>query len=494
MRKEVLRMENVTFQEQGLTLLEDFSLRISSGEIMGLLAVDSHGLTPLTKVLQENLPIQRGFIYYRERQINNWRTPRPGSNRIGVIRSESCLVDGLTVADNIFVLRPGFRTWIIRKKVLYQQLQPLLDELNVNIAADAYVEQLSSFQRFVVELIKAVVAGCWLILLRDVGSFISDLELSRLHSILRHYAAQGISFLYIGYHMEELSQICDRTAVLINGRITKILQTGELPEYIAESYERLVRKQIGHRIPEGPDRISALEAIDLWGGAVQGLSFRVAPGECLVLQDLENRIFEDLLALVLGDLKPAHGAFRLDGAPFVPEVNRKLAVIRENPASTMLFPKMNYLENLCFTMDHRMPELWWDRKTRTGMKQAYVQRFGENLFEHKVEQLTKTQKYDLVYRRILLQNPRVAFCIQPFKGADKELRMHIWDLMRGLLEHGIAVVILAVNLADSLSLADRLVRIRPDGADEVYERKDFAELPFDAPFLYLYQEAKMSGD
>ncbi|MFT3984018.1 MAG: hypothetical protein QM697_08925 [Lachnospiraceae bacterium] len=51
-----------------------------------------------------------------------------------------------------------------------------------------------------------------------------------------------------------------------------------------------------------------------------------------------------------------------------------------------------------------------------------------------------------------MQNPKVVFCISPFKGAEVSLRIHIMKLMEKLLEKKIAVVILAVNLADSLGI------------------------------------------
>ena len=92
------------------------------------------------------------------------------------------------------------------------------------------------------------------------------------------------------------------------------------------------------------------------------------------------------------------------------------------------------------------------------------------------------EKYDLVYTRVLLQRPRVAVCMQPFMNADVEQRMQIWTLMERLLEKGVAVLILAVNLADSLSLADRLIRVLDGRVQAIYGREDFASLPPSAPW------------
>lgn len=488
MRDEVLRMERVTFREKGAIQLEDFDLTLFAGEIVGLIPMNSHGLTALTNLLRHNLPIQSGYIYYREEQINSWRLPHPHYNRIGVIQSQSGLVEGLTVADNIFVLRPGFKTWYLRPSIFRRQLQPFLNQLGICISADAYVEELSTLQRFVVELVKAVVAGSRLIVLRDVSTFISESELTQLQSILRYYAAQGVAFLYIGFHLEELEQICDRTAFLVNGRIAKTLRPNEVKSGGIDFCERKEwEAQVTQQTAEISTAPPVLQVSHLSSGTVRDLTFAVSPGECLVLQDLDNRIFGDLLAALQGERPIEGGEVRLRGKPFSYTPTREVAILREQPADTMIFNKMSYFDNLFFTVDHRLPELWRSTRVQQGVRRDADVPVGE-LFDLRVEQLTKTEKYDLVYHRIRLQNPAVLFCIQPFKGADVGLRKHIWGLLEGLMKRGVAVIILAVNLADALSLAKHLVRIHKDAPDEVYEQHDFAKATFNAPWLDMYRQ------
>lgn len=149
------------------------------------------------------------------------------------------------MADNIFVLRPGFKNVADRPAPCWcRQLQPVLDSLGAGVRADAYADSLTSFQRVVVELVKALVAGSRLVILREISTIISDMEMARLGEILRRYAEQGLSFLYIGYHYEEMVQICDRTAVFSGGRIIKIMrpEDGNVP--YEELYMRRVREQI----------------------------------------------------------------------------------------------------------------------------------------------------------------------------------------------------------------------------------------------------------
>lgn len=154
----------------------------------------------------------------------------------------------------------------------------------------------------------------------------------------------------------------------------------------------------------------------------------------------------------------------------------------------MLFPNMSYLDNLCFTLDKRFPDVWRRKRIKRSIRQEYAELLGKEVFDQSVEQLSERQKYELAYTRILLQNPRVVFCIQPFKGAEVSMRLRIWELLEQFLHKGIAVVILAVNLADALALADRLIRLHRDGRAEEYQKENFAELPVTTPWLYLYRQ------
>ena len=92
MRKEILRMERVTYKEADMIELEDFNLQIYEGEIMGLLPFNGQGMVALLKLLQVNLPLYDGYIYYNGEQINSWRVSSGTHNRIGVIQEKISLV------------------------------------------------------------------------------------------------------------------------------------------------------------------------------------------------------------------------------------------------------------------------------------------------------------------------------------------------------------------------------------------------------------------
>lgn len=497
MRKEILRLERVSCRERGVTELTDFNMRIYEGDVMGLLPINNHGLRAFLELLQYNTALSYGYVYYRGRQINTWRNNKYRRNNIGLIQSESCLVEGLTVADNIFVLRPGFKNWYIRSRKFNKLLAPFLENLGVHISADAYIKDLSKFERIIVDVLKSVVADCKLIVLRDIGSYINEHELQKIHKLIRFYSEQGFSFLCIDFHFEELRQICDKVALMSNGRIVKVLrfceehekrETAEALLYYTNPYSDKVRNKIVHNLEPVREKKSVFELQNLSSKDISNLSFSVSEGECLVLQEVDNYVFQELLSIMLGETEQARGEIFIGGVPAKCGNNRDIAVIQELPSQTMIFRELSYLDNLVFTLDHRLPEVWSNQNVQSGIIKEYSSIFGEDIFYKRVDHLSEMEKYRLVYMRIAIQKPKLVFCVQPFRRADMELRMLIWEQIKMLLDKNIAVVILAVNLADSLSLATRLIRLKQGKVDKIYERADFSDMPITAPWVDVYRQ------
>ena len=490
MRREVLRMERVTYKEKDVTLLQNFELNLYEGEVMGLLPVNAYGLPAFLNILRFNLPLYYGYVYYMDTLVDSWQDMKRSDNRISVVGGKSSLVEGQSVLSNIFILRPGFRQELLRMNLLRKQLQPFLDDMGLAVSPDTPVEKLTVFQRVMVEILRAVVAGSHLVVLLEISTIVNDSEIMRLHEIMRHYAKRGISFLYISPHFEELFQICDRVAVMTNGSIVKILHGEQMNAEALLGFDNEYDMRVRRRLNAcGRNRKQnvVFEAKNLSGESIKHMSFQVHGGECLVLQSLDNAIFEELLQFLTGEKPVQEGEFRIDGERINPCKSQKMCVILERPSHTMLFDQMGYLDNLCMTLDQRVPGVWMNRKIRKSIRMEYSRILGDEVFDKKISDLTEMEKTELVYARVMLQKPTIVFCVQPFKGADMTHRMKVWELQEMLLARKIAVVILAVNMADALSLADRMIRIEANTVLTEYERKDFNKLPMNVPWSHLYK-------
>lgn len=492
MRKEIFRMERVTYIEQEVTKLEDFNLNVFGGEILGFVPVNSYGMRDFLKLLKNNLSLYDGYVYYNEHMVNSWKGPLQQNNRITVIQNESRLVDKLTVADNIFVLRQKFCGEYIRPKMLQLQLEPFLEEINVQIEANTNVAKLSAFERIVVELLKGVIAGHGLIVLNEIDALLTANELQKVHEIIRYYVTKGVSFIYICSHLEDTIALCDRAVLLLNGRVEKVLQSHEMRIEsiltVFQDYASLVRGHLENKKEYKQERELVCEVNYKFQKTEAPFRFYVQNAECLVIQCLDNEMYSELRNFIINDDADGVSAIRIHDKKVRMHRSPDIGIIQEFAAKTMLFPELTYMDNLCFNLGSRMPGVWLKRNIQHSIRQELKNEIEEEVFETQISHLTEKQKYQLIYMRILLQKPKVVFCIQPFQGADLDHRMYIWTLLEGLLKKGIGVVILAVNLADTLSIADRFIRIDDKNQQYEFASEEFASMPSLVPWQYLYKQ------
>lgn len=481
MRQEIFRMERVTYMEQGVKKLENFNLQIYAGEIMGLIPVNAHGKNAVMKLLQNNLPLYDGYIYYSGEQVNSWRGAYKKNNRVSIIQAQNRLVRGMTVADNIFVLRQGFRQYVLHMPVLKKQLMPFMKDIGMDISADVRIEKLSAFERVVVELLRAVVAGYHLIVLDEISTVVGREEMEKLYRIMRHYTEQGFSFLFISTHFEEILHICGRAGFLCNGRLQKVVQERDMSrktlQECLEGYDRRVWGYPESRRPRKMGQEIFLEAELENVEKLRQFSFSVREGECLTLQAQNDQVLQDCVRFLTGE----GSRMLMDGKRLRVGMDKEIAVVSAEPTSTMIFQEMSYMDNLCMGLARRMPDVWSGRKIRASIRREYAQVLGEEVFDRPVEALSERQKYQLVYTRIALQKPRAAFLIQPFMGADMPHRRFIWEMLEQLLDKGIAIILLSVNPLDTWLVAQRTLNLGNDGIYE--ERGEFKEHQLSYSFM-----------
>lgn len=474
MKEEILRMERITQIVDGTTLLDNFNLHIFKGEIMGLVCINYHGQEALVRIICQNIPVHYGYVYFQETLVNSYKHSSMTMNRVAVIEKQSRLVEDLTVVDNIFVLRNGFKKYLINPKVLESQFKQFSRVLGVDIDGNQLVSNLSFFEKCVVELLKAIVSGVKLIVIRDISNFISTTDLIKIHDIIRYYSSQGISFLYICNHHEEAFKICDRISIMKNEKVLKVLSKKEFKEEKMAPYI-LDFNHIDSTAANNVSQNGILSFQNVSTDNMNHMSFSVGEGECLVFLDMNNTVLEDMIKLMNHEIKPNSGKILFNNMDFVKiqSLKKKICFIQENPIHSMLFQEMSYIDNLCFLLDKKYPNLWFNKKIRKSVIQEYEAFIGKCICCNDIMELDAESLYNLVYFRIHLYHPKVVLCIQPFSGADMYLRRHIVSLINQLRKKKITVIILAVNLSDSLAVADRLMIIEHGKLSKEYHSREF---------------------
>lgn len=478
MREEILRMDHVTFEDRGITYLDNFNLQVFKGEIMGLIPLDSLGMQELCLLLRKNVPISAGRIYFHEVVVNNYEHSSNEFNKIFIIEQRSKLIEKLSVSENIFVMRSGFKQKIIDRDILDIQGEMMMEELKFHLEIDKDVKKLTQLERCLIELVKGVLSGCTLIVLHEPASFLSLAELEKFYKIIDHYRNKGISFLYIGNHHKELFRVCSRVALMENGMIIKIFSGNELLDEKIKPYTISFETHTNMRELDHQDMLLEFKNVETEN--LSSMNFTIHRGECISLLDIQNSVLEEILGLMTGNIQEWGGEIQWEGKlyPYSERknfLNNGIAMIDSSPIQKNLFMELSYLENLCFLVDQRKNGVSYERLKKSVL-QEYREECKEDIEAGNIQNLSLASYYTLVYSKVHLYGPRLVFCLKPFANADMYLRKHILNLIQMLKRKGITVIILGVNLSDSLDVANRLLYAENGQITKEYAKEEFQYL------------------
>ena len=106
-------MEHVITEASNISNLENFNLHVFQSEIFGLIGVNSLGKEKAIQLICKNSAIKLGRIYFENVLVNSYHISDESENKVYVLDQNSKLVNDLSVSDNVFVLRKGFKKYII---------------------------------------------------------------------------------------------------------------------------------------------------------------------------------------------------------------------------------------------------------------------------------------------------------------------------------------------------------------------------------------------
>lgn len=476
MKEEIVRFQNVTMSVAGDTYLDNMNFYMLKGEIMGVVASKGKGRDEFIELLMKNTPIEYGRILISGKQVNSYLHSPGEQNKVYLLGKKSGLIQGLSVTDNIFVIRKGLKKIIINNQVLQTQCTLLAQELGLKISLEKPIDQFTPLERCEVEILKAYTMGCELIVLIDLSDFIGQRELDLFHERIKSLKKKGMSFLYVCNHHEEAFKIADRVSLYSNGRIKKVFERPDMNDeaiapYITEfDVQRSIRKLV--------DINKKLEFQNVVSRKMKGLSFNVKQGECVTILDRDNIATEEIVSIITGEEPILSGEVFYNGESYRPAkepdfLKKGIAIVPENPIKTYLFLDQSYMENLTFLLDKKLGKSLLPRAYIKSVRQEYKELSMGAIDEMDLSHLDVKQKYGLVYYRVLLYHPQLAILVQPVAHGDMICRKYILELVHRLKEAGITVLILAASISDHLYVSDRLVVIKNEKSIVEFSSDEF---------------------
>lgn len=459
MKHEVLRLEDITYFENGRRTLDRFYLNLYKGEVLGVFSNHASVKTSLIALITGKCKADGGRLYIGDTPCHFEEKAIIRQQRITLIDAKNTLIDSLTVADNIFVIRRNFKHWFIENGLIRTQTRMLMEDFGLDIHPRTLASQLSTLERYMVELVKAYALGAEAVILKDMSTYLSDHELDRIHGLVCDLQTKGMAFLMVDSSVNQLRRYADRVVVIKKGRNSWTFQKDEFCESVLKSH--FYRQQDGrdgvHSLDESTsDAVEEQILLSFEGIETDILSpvtFSLKRGEALSIFDGDGKGIEEINALLSGTKKPDSGRIIYQGARYAVTnpwraLEKKVAFIPENPAETSLFKHFTALENLCYPSSTKVGDFWINPMYLSSCRREYAGDFEPGELDRHVDELPMQTLYKLVYVKWHLYNPALVVCTKPFSSVDKSLKDISARYLQKLLDKGIAVLILTSNYSE----------------------------------------------
>ena len=488
MSETLLELAGITKTYPGVMALDDVSLQVRRGEVLGLIGENGAGKSTLMKILGGVAEPTAGTIRidgHTHRALTVTGATRAG---IAFVHQELNLFENLDVASNVFIGREklsGGPLMLVDNAALRARVAPLLDRLGADFRPDTPVEMLSIAQRQMVEIAKALSVDARVIIMDEPTSSLTLSETERLLQVIADLKASGVAVIYITHRLGEVMSCADRVVVLRDGRMV-----GELGRE-ALSHAAMIRLMIGRDLKSL--YIPPREAPRAGGCTLAGvvttafpdrrIELSVRHGEILGLAGLVGSGRTSLARTVFGIDKLLGGEIRLDdravaiGSPR-DAIRQGIYLVPEDRKRAGLVLDLSIRENITLAdLMHHARLLLIDRGSEAKVARAQAASLSIKAPNIETQAITLSggNQQKVVLAKWLSMQPRVVIFDEPTRGIDVGAKTEIYALMRGLADRGVAIVMISSDMEEVIGVSDRIAVMHEGRVSGLLERDQFTE-------------------
>jgi ribose transport system ATP-binding protein len=468
----VLEMSHISKNFSVVRALDDVSVQLRKGEVLGLLGENGAGKSTLIKILSGAYSLEAGEIVVDGEKVVFAGPAESLKHGIRVIYQELSSFDPITVAENIFagdppVTRAGFVDW----KAMVEESRRVLSSFNSTIDPQAVIENLSVAEKQIVEIAKAVHTRAKIIVMDEPTSALNERDVRTLFAIIERLKDDGISIIYITHRLEEILEITDRTVVLRDGRKVGDVLTPETSKQelvnliVGKDFSELYPKQ---DIPKGEVIFEVRKLC--YQDKLQDVSFDLRAGEIVAFFGLLGSGIHLLFNVIFGDLKKTGGEVLIDGRPARipnPSVAKKhsLGFVPIDRKEEGVAVTMDVKSNVVAANIENMGKgARIDKRLEKSRAETWVAKLNIKTpgVQQVVNNLSGGNQQKVVVAKWLERDSKILLMAEPTRGIDVGSKAEIYRIAEECCQKGAGVLIVSSELPEIMAISDRIV-VMKDG-------------------------------
>ena len=218
----LLELENVSKHFGAIQAVNDVSLTLDPGEVVGLMGDNGAGKSTLVKIVAGDFRPSHGTMRLEGRELVLHRPIEAQQHGIEIVHQDLALCDNLTAAANVFlgreILKGAGPFTILDYPSMYRRAGEIFAELKSETRARDLVQQMSGGQRQAVAIARTRLSDAKIILMDEPTAAISVRQVAEVLSLIRRLRDGGIAIVLISHRMPDVFAVSDRIVVLRRGR------------------------------------------------------------------------------------------------------------------------------------------------------------------------------------------------------------------------------------------------------------------------------------
>ena len=471
----IIEMLNIRKEFPGIVANDDITLQLRRGEIHALLGENGAGKSTLMSVLFGLYQPEAGQIR-KNGQVVKINNPNDATAlNIGMVHQHFKLVDVFSVLDNIILGAEDTKWSFLQRKQAREKVKALSEKYGLHVDLDAKVEDISVGMQQRTEILKMLYRDNEILIFDEPTAVLTPQEIDELMQIMRGFAREGKSILFITHKLNEIMAVADRCTVLRKGKYVGTVDIKDTTKQ--ELSQMMVGRPVQLQVQkeEANPGETVLEVRNLTvpsktskKNAVQDVSFDVRAGEILCIAGIDGNGQSELVYGITGLEKASRGKVTLCGKDI-----SKASIHRRNATGLSHIPEDRHKHGLVLddTLENNivLQSYRESRFQKLGfIKKAAVREYAEQIigqFDVRSGQGPVTisrsmsggnQQKAIVGRELDRENP-LLIAVQPTRGLDVGAIEYIHSQLVAQRDAGKAVLLVSLELDEVMSLSDRIL-------------------------------------
>ncbi|MCS7477059.1 sugar ABC transporter ATP-binding protein [Umezawaea endophytica] len=475
----VVEATGVTKRFGSTVALHEAAIRIDRGQTHALVGRNGAGKSTLVSVLTGLQAPDAGVVTFGGERAPRLADRDAWRRRVACVYQRSTIIPELTVAENLFLNRHDRgRGGLIRWGTVRRKARELLDTWSVDVDVRVLAGDLDVERRQFLEIARALSFGARFIILDEPTAQLDGAAIARLFTRIEDLQRQGVTFLFISHHLQEVYEICDTVTVFRDARHVLTSAVGDLPR--AELIAAMTGGAAGAGAARRGPSAEAPTVLDVSGASLRGsytdVSFHVRAGEVVGLAGAANSGRVEVAETVAGLRAATAGTVEVDGSRPVPgsvpaALRAGVGFVPQDRHRQGYVAQMSIADNGTLTIPDRLgPAGLIDGRRRDGFARSMIEKLAIKAPgpELPVSGLSGGNQQKVVMARALANDPKLLVLINPTAGVDVRSKEFLLGKVEEVAESGSGVLIASDEL-DDLRLCDRVL--------VVFQGRVVAEIP-----------------